>query len=211
MDRKAHQELHRRRLGITILVSGAAHIALLAWVTVDVPDIEEPERTRITQLIELTDAWQDQPLEVVQLREQTADPGASSSPASEVGSVAVSAPVAVKPALPSVPTLTATLSLTPVEGAARPTVAFSSTRGVVKRRGEADRYRDADFDFEPASAAAREAERRRGGDGREGRWPGSGGTGVTISGGIGGDCATPLGGAPNGTLINRVLPGRRLP
>lgn len=208
MDRKAHQEQHRRRLGITILVSVAAHVALLAWVTVDVPGIEKAERTRVTQLIELADAWQDQPLEVVQLRDQAADRGAPTSTGeNEVGGATLD----VKPVSPGALTLTASLSLTPVESVARPTVVFASTRGVVKRRGGGAQYRDAEFDFEPASAAAREAERRRGGTIGAGGSSGSGGIGVTIRGGIGGDCATPLGGAPNGSLINRVVPGRRIP
>ncbi len=197
MNRTVYRERYRKRLSVALLVSIAAHVAVLAFLKVNVPPI--PERERATQLIELADVWQDRPLEVVRLStlpaDAATDPGGSSAKAeaSEPGGagaqVTAAAPKARLILAATAPSATE-LSLALAEEVSVASVTFeNSRRGVVLRAGGGGAAGDVGLDFDAASDAARDAERRRGGGGLGG----SGGIGVTIFGGAGGDCDTPGG------------------
>jgi hypothetical protein len=186
---------------MALLVSVAAHLTLLAFLKVEVPPVPERDRARVTQLIELADVWEDRPLEIVRLSD--ARTGASSS--ADVAATASASSVDAQapdpgadgtrttlaafeptPALAGTAPAAAELSLELAEQISVASVSFKSAqRGVVLRAGGGGPAGDVGLDFEAASDAARNAERRRGGG-----LGGTGGIGVTIIGG-GGDCDTP--------------------
>ena len=203
MNRTIYRERYRNRLGVALLVSIAAHVAFLVLLKVDVPPVPERDRERATQLIELADVWQDRPLEVVRLSTPPADASSAAdaatdsrgssakAEASEPGDAGAQVTVAASKARPILagPAASATeLSLALAEEVTVASVTFKNARrGVVLRAGGGGAAEDVGLDFDAASDAARDAERRRGGDGRGG----AGGIGVTIFGGAGVDCDTP--------------------
>jgi hypothetical protein len=190
MNRTEYRDRHRKRLGIAIMVSIAAHAVLLAFLKVDVDVPAEPERQRATRLIELADAWQDRPLEVVLLRDASSGTAASSDataalPDTEQAAEAGAMPPASegRPVLAGTAPNLAELDLALAEEVSIASVTFKNAqRGVVLRAGGP---------VGPSDAAA-DDERWWDGGGR-------GGIGIRIAGG---DCGAP------GTFGIPVIGGR---
>lgn len=235
MERAMRRRGDRRRMGIALVASAAAHALVFGFVKLHVPGPEEAEGHRPLQVIELRDAWRERAVEVVALESAVEPSGeagaetASAAPEADLPGAlrAVGAEAPVGPgAAEGAPALS--LALLPGTEATTPAIQLPrSNRGVIKRIGGGGARGNGGYDIVAASEAAREAERERGGNG----WGGTGGIGVTIGGG--GDCDTPgvipglglpsgLGGLPGGNgrgiigrrpggggAINRVLPGGR--
>lgn len=178
MNRTEYPDRHRKTLGTAIMVSIAAHAALLALLKVDLDVTPQSKRQRATQLIELADAWQDRPLEVVLLNDVSPAASASSKAAStfatSVGADGLETlPVAAEAKLALVGTVpsAAELDLAPAEPVTVASLTFKTRRGVVLRIGGP---------VGPSDAAA-DDERWWDGGGR-------GGIGISI---VGGDCGAP--------------------
>jgi hypothetical protein len=179
MTRTAYRDRHRKRLGIAVMVSIAAHTTLLAFLKVDVEVPPESERQRATQLIELADAWQDRPLEVVLLSDASSGARASGDAAAGVtnsaeadGAGAMLATIEARQVLAGAAPSAAELDLTLAEEVTVASITFKNAqRGVVLRTGGP---------VGPSTAAA-DDERWWDGGGR-------GGIGIRI---VGGDCDAP--------------------
>jgi hypothetical protein len=224
-------------LTLGLAASAVIHVVLFAFLTIDVPVLDEEPAPRPLRVVELPE---DDALEVVPL-ESFATLGASSlagaeiatvlaaeTPAGPVGAAAaISNPVPMPAAAPS-----AALDLAPVASreAATPILdARPANRGVVLARGGGPAARTSDFDFARDDEGAWALGTGTGAAGRGG----SGGIGISIMG-IGGDGHCPTGGLggidltgpggglpaprgrgiigrrpPGGEAINRSLPGGR--
>ncbi len=192
MDRGRDHDRYGRALGIALLLSIAFHVALLSLLDVDIVVPDSDDSRRAPELIDLSDAWVDQPLEVITLvsdrpsgvadqseatsaRAEAVEPGAA-------GADAAVAAILPNPGLPGAAAGNPGLSLDLAEAVPSAEIAVArSNRGVVLRSGGGGALGDEGMDFVAASDAAREAERRRGGGGRGGL----GGIGEAILGGGG--------------------------
>ena len=137
MNRTVYRERYRKRLGVALIVSIAAHVGVLALLKVDVPPIPERDRERATQLIELTDVWQDRPLEVVLLSTPPADASSAADAATDArrSSAKVEAPKA-RPILAGTAPSATDLDLALAEEVTVASVTFKNARrGVVLRAG----------------------------------------------------------------------------
>ena len=182
MDRKEHHKSQQKVLAIAIAVSVGLHAIALAWLTLDVPLIEEREASRPMRVIELPDDWEDAAIEVVPLETalSLAPSGAANSasatsadveaPAQGAGGADVSSAAFVdlsaEPSMaPNSPSMTLALA------EAQPTLAVStvlprSNRGVIRRASTGGAAGSSGYGFTATSDAARDAERERGGGGR---------------------------------------------
>lgn len=218
MDRARDRREFRQRTRIALLISLAAHVALLAWASIEIPEVERVRTARPLRLVDLPDSWRESAIEVVPLETagRAANGGTRGTPAPPEAPEAAPRdaldPEATLAALPrpALSTTVETPGLVTERAATAPATdsAVSSTtpsrplRGVVLRKGGGDAA---------TSGGARRGEGDRGG---------GGGIDVSILGGDGCIIAGPdgrviiggrgvlegLSGARGGGIIGR--PGR---